>query len=128
MKKNIVARSTFHCFNWRLWRFAGRTQALLHPKTRRHDFVNSLSGPMPFGNAVPDLFALGLDFVEQLLLVEAEILAVIDQRFAVDDNRAHVAAHRSFHERADRITHRAEGDVSQVDDRDVSLGASLQPA
>ena len=47
---------------------------------------------MPFGDAVPDLFAFRLDFFQQLIFVQAEILAIVHQRLAVDDDRAHVAA------------------------------------
>ena len=48
---------------------------------------------MPLRDAVPDLFALGLNFFQQLFLVQAEILAVVHQRLAVDDDGAHVAAY-----------------------------------
>jgi hypothetical protein len=47
---------------------------------------------VPFGHAFPDLFALGLNFFQQLFLVEAQIPAVVHQRLPVHDDRAHVAA------------------------------------
>ena len=47
---------------------------------------------MPFGHTVPDLIALVLNFFQQLFLVQTEILAVIHQCLAVDDDGVHVAA------------------------------------
>jgi len=38
---------------------------------------------VPFGDAVPDLFAFGVNPVKQLFFVQTEVFAVVDQRLAV---------------------------------------------
>ena len=101
---------------------------LAHSKARRHDFIDAFSRPVPFGHAIPHLFAFRLNLLQQFLFVQAKILAVVDQGFAVDDDRAHVPAHGGFHQGSNRIAHSAEGNVPQVDDRDVGLRAFLQPS
>ena len=68
-----------------------------------------------------------MNLFQQLVFVEAEITAVIDQRLASDDNRAHIAAHRSLDERSDRIPYGAEGDVTQVDNGDVGFRSFCEP-
>ncbi len=72
--------------------FAKGQAGLFYLKRRRHHLVDALSRPVPFGDAVPDLFAFGLDFVQQLIFIDAEKLAIVDQRRAVYDDGAHVAA------------------------------------
>ena len=70
--------------------FAKAQAGLFYPKRRGHHFIDAFSRPVPFGHAVPDLFALGLNFFQQLFLVEAQIPAVVHQRLPVHDDRANV--------------------------------------
>jgi len=80
----VVSRSRIHCLLYQ-----PPTQRLVHLKRRWHDFVHALSRPVPFGHAVPDLFAFGLDFFQQLVFVKTQVLAVIPQHYASDGPRNH---------------------------------------
>src|SRR3954454_5802691 len=89
--------------------------ALLHWETRRHNFIDGFSCPVPFGYAAPNPFALNLNSFEQFLFVKAEILAVVNQSLTVNDNGADIAADCSFHQRSNWIMHCTESNIAQVD-------------
>src|SRR5215471_7939434 len=103
----------------------GSTLILPNLERRRHDFIDAFFRPMPFGDTVPHLFAFRLNFLQQFFFVQAKILPIVDQCFAVDDDRSHVAAHGGFHQRSNWIAHSAKGNIPEIDDSDIGFRAFL---
>src|SRR3989338_10661484 len=101
---------------------------LNHLKCWGQHLVHALSCPVPLGYAGPDFFAFGLDFIQEFLFVEPEILPTVYQNLSIDNHRADVPADGGFHHGLDRIAHGAEGNILEIDDCDVRLGSLLQPA
>ena len=83
---------------------------------------------MPLLDALPNLFALRLHFIEQCFFVQAQVLSLIDKYLTIDDHGPHIPAHRGVPERSAGSAHCAAGYVAQVDAREIGLGAFRPPA
>ena len=100
-QRNIVVRSIFHFVTLHLWFLPWLyedKEISPYLKTRRHDLIDTFSRPVPFGDAFPDLFAFGLNLFQEFFFVQTKVFAVVDQRLAVDNDSANVAANGGFHQ------------------------------
>ena len=96
-QRNIVVRSIFHFVTLHLWFLPwlyGDKEISPCLKTRRYDLIDAFSGPVLFGDAVPDLFAFGLNPVKQLFFVQTKVFAVVEQR----RHPTHVPAYDGIHD------------------------------